>query len=316
LARHLAQASSLLRQTEAESSRRRLVALGLALVLLPACQSPKRESQGLAEFTDELGRTVRVTPHPQRIVSLAPSVTEVLFSLGLEDRIVGVTSYCDYPPEARQRENVGDTQRPSIEKIVALDTQLVIASTASQLEPFVKKLADVGVPVFVSSPRDLDGVFRSIERMGEVTGTEDRARRLSATLQARAETIEQTIAGRPTPSVLLILGTEPLFTVGRTSFINNLIQRAGGRSISSDIESEYPQFSLETAVARQPEVIFLQAGENQLPGRLNQTPAARNGRVFRLNDDLLLRPGPRIVEGLEEMARKIHPDAQWLKGAQ
>jgi iron complex transport system substrate-binding protein len=105
----------------------------------------------------------------------------------------------------------------------------------------------------------------------------------------------------------LILGSEPLIVPGRTSFINNLIEEAGGRSVSADAEADYPQFSYETAIARQPEIIFLQSGEETLPDRLKATPAARTGRVYRLDDALLLRPGPRIVDGLEQMASKIHP---------
>lgn len=105
----------------------------------------------------------------------------------------------------------------------------------------------------------------------------------------------------------MILGNEPLITVGGTNFINDLIERAGGRSISADEKNDYPQYSLESAVAKQPEVIFLQSGEPDLPERLKRTPAARDGRVYQLDSDLLLRPGPRIVDGLEQLASKIHP---------
>jgi iron complex transport system substrate-binding protein len=122
------------------------------------------------------------------------------------------------------------------------------------------------------------------------------------------EAIESRVAGRERPSVFLILGSNPLITVGRDAFVTDLIDRAGGRSISSDETADYPQYSLETAVARRPEIIFLQAGEGRLPEGLRQTPAAVAGRVYSLDDELLLRPGPRIVDGLEQMASKIHPE--------
>ncbi|HXG66430.1 MAG TPA: cobalamin-binding protein [Blastocatellia bacterium] len=259
--------------------------------------------------TDELGRAVRVVPNPQRIISLAPSVTETLYALGLEERIVGVTAYCDYPPKARSKESVGDTQRPGLEKIIALKPDLVIASTASQLEEFVRKLDEAGVPIYVSNPHNLEGVLASIIHIGELAGVPDRAREVAGQLRERIDNVNSRVAGLEPPRVFFILGSEPLFTAGGASFINDLIVHAGGRSISADEKLEYPQYSMETALARQPEVIFLQAGEASLPDRLKETPAARAGRVYRLDDALLLRPGPRIVDGLEELAAKIHPEA-------
>ncbi|HKG21386.1 MAG TPA: cobalamin-binding protein [Blastocatellia bacterium] len=289
------------------SARAKLIAISCLLLPLAACIARHEQAPATRVVVDELGRSVRVQAVPSRIVSLAPSITETLFALGLESRIVGVTSFCDYPPEAASIEKVGDTQRPSLEKIVALKPDLVIIVTASQLEQFVKRLDDLAIPVYVSNPGNIDSVLESIDRLGELTATADRARELSSSLRARIESVRARVTPRPRPRVLLILGNEPLITVGGTSFINDLIVRAGGYSISSDELNDYPQYSLESAVAKQPEVIFLQSGERDLPARLKQTPAAREGRVYQLDSDLLLRPGPRIVDGLEQMASKIHP---------
>ena len=286
----------------------RLISLALCLCFLAACSSKSASDPALRTVTDEYGRAVAIKPQPERIISLAPSITETLFALELGDRVVGVTSYCDYPPEARQKVDVGDTLRPGIEKIVALKPDLVIVSTASQLESFVRKLDEVGIPVYISNPRDLEGVLKSIENLGDICGVSDRGRELSRELRARVESVESRVAGRERPAVFLALGSNPLITAGRNAFVTDLINRAGGRSISSDETADYPQYSLETAVARRPEVIFLQAGEDDLPAGLKQTPAAVAGRVYRLEDDLLLRPGPRIVDGLEQMAAKIHPE--------
>jgi iron complex transport system substrate-binding protein len=287
------------------------IVLALMLCLVAAACSTGREPAATGRaFDDEIGRTVNIREHPRRIVSLAPSVTETLFALGLGDRVVGVTSYCDYPAEAAQKEKVGDTMRPSIEKIVALKPDLVIASTASQLEQFVRDLDKVGIPVYVSNPRDLAGVLASIGMIGEITGADDPARDLTGKMRARIDAIDSGMAGiKERPGVLFVLGVEPLITVGGKSFINELISRAGGDSISRELEAEYPQYNLESAVAARPEVIFLQSGESKLPERLNRTPAARAGRVFQIDDNLLLRPGPRIVDGLEQMAARIHPEA-------
>jgi iron complex transport system substrate-binding protein len=203
---------------------------------------------------------------------------------------------------------VGDTLRPSIERIVALRTDLVIASTASQLQQFVYNLDEVSIPVYVSDPRGVEGVLESILKIGELTGATVRAQELKSELRARLENVRNQLSGRERPRVLCMLGSSPLITIGARSFITDLINQAGGQSISEDLAGDYPQYSLETAVARRPEVIFNQTGEAVLPERLKQTPAGRSGRVFRLDDNLLMRPGPRIVDGLEDMARSLHPE--------
>lgn len=289
--------------------KNRIIITGLALltifVIASACSNKKPVTNQSRTFTDELGRTIQVAPDPRRIVSLAPSVTETLFALGLGDRVVGVTSFCDHPFEATQKEKVGDTQRPNLEKIIAARPDLVIVSTASELEQFVQRLDQLRIPVYVSNPRNVQGVLDSIMQIGELTGVEDRARELAAGLEARIARVDEQVAGRARPRVLFIIGTSPLFTVGGTGFINDLIERAGGVSVTADEKSEFPQFSLETAIARQPEVIFLQSGDEKLPNQFRQTPAALAGRVFTLDSNVLLRPGPRIVEGLEHMAERL-----------
>lgn len=284
-----------------------LSTLSVAIVV-SACSSSAPDTRGLKPITDEIGREILVKPEPRRIVSLAPSITEVLFALGLGDRIVGVTSFCDYPPEAAAKEKVGDTLRPSIERIVALRTDLVIASTASQLQQFVYNLDEVSIPVYVSDPRGVDGVLESIISIGELTGTTARARELTGELRGRVESVRTRLSGKQRPRVLCILGGSPLITIGARSFITDLINQAGGQSISEDLAGDYPQYSLETAVAKRPEVIFNQTGEDGLPERLKETPAGRSGRVFHIDDNLLLRPGPRIIDGLEQMALRLHPE--------
>lgn len=285
--------------------------INLAIILLIAlsvgCATKHAPAQNTRQFTDELGRTILVSPSPERIISLAPSVTETLFALGLGDKIIGVTSYCDYPPEAKTKQSIGDTQRPSIEKIVSLKPDIVIASTSSQLEAFVRNLESAGIPVYVSNPRNLEETLKSIQAIGEITGAQKEAKELTGKLQARIEQVHSRVYAKAKPRVFVMLGAEPLITVGGTSFISDLIAQAGGLSISADEKSDYPQYSLETVVARQPEIIFLQSGDDKLPERLKQTPAALSGRLFQVSDELMFRPGPRIVDGLEQIAAKIHP---------
>ncbi len=291
-----------------QPARRVTLVICVSLLFLVGCAKTPQSAEPQLIVTDEFGREVKLKGHPKRIVSLAPSITESLFALGLANQIVGVTSYCDYPAEAKVKEKVGDTLRPSLEKIVALKPDLVIISTSSQLEEFVRKLEEVGVAVYISNPKNVDEVIASVEKLGGIVGAEAEAQRLAATMRARLATVRNRIGSRRPPRVLFILGAEPLITVGGHSFINDLIDRAGGISISADERNDYPQYSLETAVARQPEVIFLQAGEAKLPEKLGKTPAAQTGRIYQLDDALMLRPGPRIVEGIEQMAAKIFPD--------
>jgi iron complex transport system substrate-binding protein len=282
--------------------------LSAAIAVSASCGSKSTSPINARAVTDELGRNIQVPAKPQRIVSLAPSVTEILFTLGAGDRVAGVTSYCDYPPEARQKATVGDTLKPNAEKIIALKADLAIISTASQVEASVQRLEELGIPVYVSNPRSIDGVLESIDRIGELVGARHRAHQLSDELRSRIAAVEARVARTARPSVFVILGTEPLITAGALSFINDLVNRAGARSISAGEEGDYPQYSIEAVVARQPEIIFLQAGGNELPGRLHETPAARSNRVYHIDDDLLLRPGPRIVDGLEQIAARIHPE--------
>ncbi len=284
------------------------ILLATLAVSASSCNTGSSSPDAARAITDELGRSVHVREQPQRIVSLAPSVTEILFGLSAGERVAGVTSYCDYPPEARQKPIVGDTLKPSVEKIIALKADLVIISTASQEEGLLHRLVDLGIPVYVSNPRSIDGVLDSIEKIGELIGVVERAHQLTDELRGRIATVAARVANAPHPSVFVIVGTEPLITAGAGSFINDLINRAGARSISADDIGDYPQYSIETVVAKRPEIIFLQAGGNELPQRLGQTPAARSNRVYHIDDDLLLRPGPRIVYALERIAAKIHPD--------
>lgn len=284
----------------------------LALVWALAACSPHLSSPVSSRtIIDELGRTITVPEHAERIVSLAPSITETLFALGVGDRVAGVTSYCDYPAEAKDKQKVGDTLKPNVEKIVGIKADLVIVSTSSQLEQYIRTLEDLGIPVYISNPRNLDAVLQSISAMGRLVDAEDRARELVSKMQAGIDRVALSLASAPRPRVLFLLGSEPLITVGSGTFMDDLITHAGGRSISTGAGSEYPQYSMETAVAKQPEVIFIQFDEKQLPDRLKQTPAGRARRVYHLDDDLVSRPGPRIVDGLEQMAGRIHPEVSW-----
>lgn len=291
----------------------------IVVLLAPICHGcrfnpAKSETNDLRTFTDGLGRKISIKPNPQRIISLAPSVTEILFALGLGDRIAGVTSYCDFPEEARSKEKIGDTLHPNLERIIALKPDLVIISTASQLEELMRRLDQLGVPVYVTNPRTVGETVASIQNIGEATGAGSRGAEIAADLRQRIDAVEMRIKGLPKPRVLYLLQTDPLITAGRNTFINDLIKLAGGESISRDEAADYPQFSRETVIARAPEVIVAPTSHGQdfvreedLRRDFSATPAVRTNRIIKVNSDWVDRPGPRIVDGLEQLARGLHP---------
>jgi iron complex transport system substrate-binding protein len=290
----------------------------VALSLLLGCDrgGTVDRTAGLQTFTDGLGRKVAVKPDPQRIISLAPNVTEVLFALGLAERIAGVTSYCDFPAEARAKEKIGDTLHPNLERIIALKPDLVVISTASQLEILTSKLDQLQIPVYVTNPRTLREVVSSIRDIGAVTGATTPAKEIADDMERRIGAVEKRVRDLPQPRVLYVLQTGPLITAGRQTFINDLINLSGGRSISGEENADYPQFSRETVIARAPEVIVAPAGhgteivrEEDLRRDFAVTPAIRLKRIVYVEPDWVDRPGPRIVKGLEQLAQGLHPEA-------
>jgi iron complex transport system substrate-binding protein len=297
-----------------------LLALAATLLFTGCGKTGAPAQKGVApgdrhSITDGLGRAVSIAPEPQRIISLAPNVTEILFALGLENRVAGVTSYCDFPEAAKAKEKVGDTLRPNLEKIISIKPDLVVVSTSSQLENLTRRLDQLAIPVYVTNPRSVREVAASIRSLGEVTGTSERAIVLAGEMEGRINAVERRVGALPRPRVLYVLQTGPLITAGRNTFINDLINMAGGKSISGEEAAEYPQFSREAVVARAPEVIVAPSShgvelvkEFDLRRDFATTPAIRSNRIVWVTPDLVDRPGPRIVDGLEQLAKGLHPE--------
>jgi len=266
-------------------------------------------------LTDDAGRRVSLPVRVNRIISLAPNLTEIVFAVGAGDRLVGRTSYCDFPAEAKSVPEVGDTLHPSLERIISLKPQVVLISTASQLEVFTQQLQSQNIAVFVTDPHDLEGVFKSIAQVGEMLGQKEQASLLVQKLRERAGTVEAAVKQKPAVRVFYQLSAEPLYTAGHDAFVTDLIRRAGGFSVTVDVPGAWPKYSNESALAAKPEAIILPtggsmgAGNSTVTEALRQSPAVLAGRVYKINDDHLVRPGPRAVDGLEELARALHPDA-------
>ena len=289
----------------------------LAAILTSGCGRKMEVSEGAGNrvFRDGLKRRVVIgsTP-PRRIISLAPNITEILFALGLGEKVVGVTAYCDYPDEAKNKARIGDTIHPDLERLVAMRPDLVVVSTASQLESLAGKLGELSIPVYVTNPRTVREVAASILALGEVTGATARATEIATEMERRISAVESRVKSLPRLKVLYVLQTAPLITAGRNTFINDLIDLAGGISISGAETADYPQFSRETVISRAPEVIIAPAShgagvvrEEDLKRDFATTPAVKFNRIVRVNPDWVDRPGPRIIEGLEQMAQGLHP---------
>jgi iron complex transport system substrate-binding protein len=268
---------------------------------------------------DMLGRSVTLPVPPARIVSLVPSVTEIVFSLGAQDRLVGRTDFCDYPPSVRTKPSVGGMVNPNLETLVALRPDLVVATDEGNREETVRQLERLGIPTYLVHANRIAETIDLIRRMGDLTGHPADAPRLIGEMERRIETVRRAVAPFPRPRVLYVLWPDPLIVPGRASMLTELIEVAGGTSITGKDGDAYPRFSLEAAVARAPEVIILAdhstgastAGRStpEKWQQLTSVPAIRAGRLHSADLSILHRYGPRVPEGLEMLARMIHPEA-------
>lgn len=273
----------------------------------PAINAPAVQTR---QVTDDLGRTVTIPAKLTRVVSLAPSVTENIFAVGAGDRLVGVTTFCNYPEAAKSIAKIGDTLSPNMETIVALKPDVVFVSTASQIEAFMKTLEANGIAVYVTNPASLDGIFKELRQLGELFGTSDRADEVVSGLQRRTGDIWERVRGEKSVRVFVQFSKEPLFSIGKESFVTPILEKAGAVSVTADVATAFPKLNPEAALAYNPDAIILsESDDNREPNEaFRNSPAVKNGRVFKINADLLGRPGPRLVDALELMARDLHPD--------
>jgi iron complex transport system substrate-binding protein len=247
----------------------------------------------------------------RRIVSLAPSSTEILYALGVGDRVVGVDQYSDWPPAAAAVPRVGSDLSPSVERILALKPDVVFIATSANSRELPAELERLGVRVVISHVETLDDLWRDIVASGDAVGRHDAGVALAASLRARVAATHARVAALPVPRVLLVVWADPLTVVGGHSFVDEVIRAAGGANIAGDSAQPYPQYSVERMLARAPEVIVVGShkGGPPLAPLTSHTslPAVKNGRIHSVDGDLLFRPGPRLVDGVELLARLFHP---------
>ena len=282
-----------------------------------------------AVVADMLGRPVAIPDGPLRVVSLAPSVTETVYALGRGEWLVGVTAICDYPAPARALPKVGGIAAPNLEQIVRLRPDVVFATAEGNSRDLLDQLARLGVPTFALRPDSYEGVIASIVAVGHALGAGRAAQAVVEDIQRDVRRVRERVAGRPRSRVLYLIWTDPLIAAGAGTYLHDLLEMAGGRNIAWERTGSYPRLNWEQVVARGPEVILLAdhrddseraaAGSGVMPPAWHtwQTvPAIRTGRVLAVPSNTILRPGPRLGEGLTRLARAIHPAAFGLREAE
>lgn len=292
----------------------------LSLLLQCNCSAPAvrpathaSEAGRSQAHVDGTGRTVALPLRPRRIISLAPSVTEVLYLLGADDRLVGVTTHCDWPEDARNKPRTGSLLNPNYELILAAEPDLVIASTAGNDRRAIFRLIELGLPVFVTAPRSVEGIFETVAAVAAITGEQARGDEIIAGMKERLEHLRRRLEVVPPARALFITWFDPLLAPGKSTFENEVLRLANVVSLSADIEEFYPRFSLETLLAEDPDMIItVDHPGNPLPdlkqlAGWQRLTAVKQGRVF-VADPVLQHPSPRFVDGLEALAGMLYPE--------
>lgn len=290
---------------------------GINILLIAACLAFAATSGAEARpVRDQLGREVSVPDNPVRVVSLAPSITEIVFALGEGQRLKGVTQHCDFPEEARSLPRVGSYVHLDLERIVSLEPDLCIATRDGNPREVVDRLEAMGIPVYVVNPGNLDSIVDACVEIGDLLNAGPKARAIANDMRTRIDRVRSRVAGtRNHPEVFMQVGFVPIVSAGSNTYIDELITTAGGKNLAGG-PTPYPRFSREQVLALQPEVIVITPmTKGEEPARAvaewkqyGSLPAVKNNRIYIVESNIFDRPTPRMVEALETLARMIHPE--------
>jgi len=300
--------------------------MGAAFAYDTEMSAMKRRQQGILtgmpfmahvssrSFVDDAGRKIYLAKTPTRIVSLAPSVTEMAFAIGAGDQLVGVTEFCDFPPEALKKPKVGYAN-PNLESLMALQPDLVLAPKEFLKPDVIMKLEQLKAPVFVVAATTVEDIFAQLHTLGRMLDRSVAANDVIMTLRQRLAEMKLRMQGVPPVRVLYVLNSQPLITVGPGSFIDQLIGMAGGINIAAQSGTPYPRLSMEVVLQQDPEVLVFPVGnaegisdsEQQAWRQWPAMTAVKQGRLHQIPADLLNRPGPRIVQALGLLTDLLHP---------
>ncbi len=280
-------------------------------------------ASGARTLTDEAGLRVMIPAQVNRVISLAPNLTETIYALGLEDKLVGDTTYCDTPAAAKTKPHVGDTINPSLEAIVALHPDLVLATMINKIDTVIG-LSRMGIPVYTTDPRTVRGMLESTQHVAELMGAAERGKALVAQMQARLDALHARLTDRPYVHVLFVVWEEPLFTIGQNTFIADALRWAGAESVVTS-KQDWPQLTFEEVVRLQPEYIVTASAHTGEEGKrsleeFRSRPLWRNlqaieaGHVAVISDEVD-KPSPGLIDAIEDLAHQLHPEVFGEKSA-
>lgn len=299
---------------------RKLISSTIALtVIVPFCllvftETLHSTANGMVCVKDDLGRDVRLSVSAKRVVSLAPSLTETVFALGAGTSLVGRTARCNFPREALCVQEIGSYLNPDPERILSLNPDLVLASRAGLRDELVQRLALLGIPVFIDDSGSLDDICALVRRLGVLLGKDVQADHLVRGFEKRRQEIRKKITDTRSPSVLFAVGVRPLVVAGGKSFLGALVREAGGLNIAEKETSPFPRFSIEEVIKTDPDFILIldkECRDKECLDHLKRYPsltAVHKFRVYSMDADLMARPTPRILDGLEMMVSILHPE--------
>jgi len=274
------------------------------------------EKGSFRTVSDETGRIVRIPIPVRRVVSLAPSMTESIYALGLEDLLVGDTDYCDYPPAAMKKHRVGGATNPSIEEIASLKPDVVLVTKALNRLETIQQLERLGIAAYATDPHTIDEIRSSVRKLAEILGNPTVGETLDAELQRTESALQQRLKNTPATRVLFVVWTEPLISVGQHTFIADAMIHAGARSVVESSQ-DWPRMSLEEIVRLQPEFLVFASSHWESVSRDMETLAKRPGwdqleavkhRRYAVVSDAVNRPAPRLLSAVEDLARQLHPE--------
>jgi iron complex transport system substrate-binding protein len=281
-------------------------------LLFISCGKQTNKQADIIIVKDDIGRDVSFDKKPERIISLAPNLTEILFSIGCGNKIVGVTSYCNYPPEARSIQKVADLLSVNYEALAAANPDVVFVTVEGNPKESFDKITGMGLKVFVSNPRNLKGIIKTMNDFGKITGNENNAAKETNRIISKIDSLKKKIDPNRKPKALLLVSIAPLMSVGQNTYLNEILNLAGYINISSTTVSNYPVLNREEVLTKNPDYIFVPSDLTNNPLEVLKAypewkilDAAKKNNIKLINADLVQRPGSRVAEAVEEILNKI-----------
>jgi len=284
----------------------------LIIILFLSCENKTQEKFTQITLKDDIGNVFNFDKLPERIISLAPNITETIYELGADSKLVAITDYCNFPPECRTKQSVGGMINPNIEIISSLNPDLILFTIEGNSKSTYNYLMENDYKVFVTNPRNIEGIMKMIMDIGILTNSTDKAKDINKKIDSIKIILDSINKNTSKAKVLFLLSLNPLITVNRTTYIHNILDLAGFENIYATIDLPYPEINYEDILLKNPEYIILTTEledkfgewERLLSNKLSTTKAIKENKIFVINADLISRPGPRIIQALLELKNK------------